>query len=189
VFHSRPPPVPDDEIAWTMQSDCQSLLAARGYRQYEVSAYAQDDRRCRHNLNYWNFGDYLGIGAGAHGKLTMEPLAPGKPLPILRTAKPKQPRDYQLQLAARTSVAGPIGERQFVAVEQLPFEFMLNALRLNEGFSTADYRDRTGVEIEALAEVISAAESRHLLERTAAGWRPSETGRRFLNDLLLRFLR
>ena len=184
VFHSRPPPLPDDEAAWAMQNECQSLLAARGYEQYEVSAYATAGRRCRHNLTYWGFGDYLGIGAGAHGKLTLR--APDR---ILRTAKPKQPREYQERLAAAADpIRDPIGDRQFIAADQLPFEFMLNALRLNEGFAVADFRARTGLDPAALAGVLSEAESRHLLEPTAQGWRPSETGRRFLNDLLLRFL-
>jgi len=216
VFHSRPPPLPDDETAWTMQNECQSLLAARGYGQYEVSAYAQPGRRCRHNLIYWQFGDYVGIGAGAHGKLTLAAAAPlpgdpptvRAPLRILRTAKPKQPREYQQLLlggslpaspeASDGASAGedvvlfprtdPIGDRKFIPPAELPFEFMLNALRLNEGFAAADYEARTGLDIDASGEALAAAESTHLLERTGLGWRPSDTGRRFLNDLLLRFL-
>ena len=180
VFHSRPPPLPDDEDAWTMQNECQALLAARGYEQYEVSAYASAGHRCRHNLTYWRFGDYVGIGAGAHGKLTL-----GLPDRILRTAKPKQPREYQDRIAA---AAGPIGERPFVAQDQVPFEFMLNALRMNEGFSVADYEARTGLNLRAVEPVLLQAQSRHLLERTAHGWRASETGRRFLNDLQAAFL-
>ena len=180
VFHSRPPPLPDDEDAWTMQNECQALLAARGYEQYEVSAYASAGHRCRHNLTYWRFGDYVGIGAGAHGKLTL-----GLPDRILRTAKPKQPREYQDRIAA---AAGPIGERPFVAQDQVPFEFMLNALRMNEGFSVADYEARTGLNLRAVEPVLLKAQSRHLLERTAHGWRASETGRRFLNDLQAAFL-
>jgi oxygen-independent coproporphyrinogen-3 oxidase len=181
VFHSRPPPLPDDDDAWAMQSECQALLAARGYEQYEVSAYARPGFRCRHNLNYWSFGDYLGIGAGAHGKLTLS--APDR---ILRAAKPKQPREFQDRLAA---AAEPIGERHFVARDALPFEFMLNALRMNRGFTSAEYESRTGLDLKALTGVIFQAESRHLLEPTRDGWRPSEAGRRFLNDLLLGFLR
>jgi oxygen-independent coproporphyrinogen-3 oxidase len=180
VFHSRPPPLPDDDAAWSMQSECQDLLAARGYVQYEVSAYSAAAWQCRHNLNYWGFGDYLGIGAGAHGKLTL-----GLPERILRTAKPKQPRDYQQRIAAATA---PIGERQVVAAAEIPFEFMLNALRLNQGFSAADYEARTGLQISSLREELFAAQSRHLLEPTLDGWRASVIGRRFLNDLQAAFL-
>jgi coproporphyrinogen III oxidase-like Fe-S oxidoreductase len=163
-----------------MQTECQALLAQRGYEQYEVSAYARAGFGCRHNLNYWGFGDYLGIGAGAHGKLTL-----GRPERILRTAKPKQPREYQERL---TGASDPIGERQFIARDALPFEFMLNALRLNRGFSTADYEVRTGLPIDSVREIISRAESRYLLESTTLGWRPTEAGRRFLNDLQAAFL-
>jgi oxygen-independent coproporphyrinogen-3 oxidase len=115
VFHARPPELPDEDAAWHIQEAGQSLLATAGYAQYEVSAYAQEGFRCRHNLNYWQFGDYLGIGAGAHGKVSLQ--LPGA---VLRTVKPKQPRDY---------LEGKSGERKAVAVADLPFEFMLNALQ------------------------------------------------------------
>ena len=151
-----------------------------GYAQYEVSAYARGGARCRHNLNYWLFGDYLGIGAGAHGKITLD--APDQ---ILRTAKPKQPREYRNAIAA---AAEPIGEREFTERRLLVFEFMLNALRLNEGFSVDDFEQRTGLSIDALTEPFAAARERGMLESTAAGWRASEFGRRFLNDLQAGFL-
>ncbi len=101
VFHSRPPPLPDEDAAWQIQAEGQGQLAAAGYAQYEISAYARDGSRCRHNLNYWLFGDYVGIGAGAHGKLSL-----ARPGSILRTVKPKQPREYQEQVR-RGSAAGP----------------------------------------------------------------------------------
>ncbi len=179
VFHSRPPPLPDDDQAWTMQTESQALLAAHGYEQYEVSAYAQAGARCRHNLNYWEFGDYVGIGAGAHGKITLGPQR------ILRTEKPKQPRDYQAQVAVAQQA---FGERRIVAAAELPFEFMLNALRLNEGFRIEDYEGRTGLKMEDLKSPLQQAQSRDLLQRSADGWQATGLGRRFLNDLQAGFL-
>jgi putative oxygen-independent coproporphyrinogen III oxidase len=180
VFYSRPPPLPDDEAAWRIQSECQALLAAAGYRQYEVSAYAREGFECRHNLNYWQFGDYLGLGAGAHGKLSLE--SPGK---ILRTAKPKQPRDYHERV---TGSGVAVGERNFVAIADIPFEFMLNALRLNEGFSNECFESRTGLSAEAFSAPMREAKARGLVEATFNGWRPTDLGRRFLNDLQTGFL-
>lgn len=180
VFFSRPPPLPDDEAAWRIQSECQALLAAAGYRQYEVSAYAREGFECRHNLNYWQFGDYLGLGAGAHGKLTL-----GSPAKILRTAKPKQPRDYQERVAGSS---GAVGERNFVAIADIPFEFMLNALRLNEGFSNECFESRTGLPVAAFSAPMREAAARGLVAATHNGWRPTDLGRRFLNDLQSGFL-
>jgi putative oxygen-independent coproporphyrinogen III oxidase len=180
VFHSRPPVLPDEDAAWQIQLAGQKLLQESGYIQYEVSAYARPGARCRHNLNYWLFGDYVGIGAGAHGKLSL-----GLPAKILRTVKPKQPRDYQDRIARATVL---IGEEAYIAAADLPFEFMLNALRLNEGFSDACYRTRTGLELEFLDERLANAQARGLLEPIAQGWRPTELGRRFLNDLQASFL-
>jgi coproporphyrinogen III oxidase-like Fe-S oxidoreductase len=155
------------------------MLAEAGYVQYEVSAYARDGRRCRHNVNYWLFGDYLGIGAGAHGKLSFE-----LPQRVLRTTKPKQPREYQEQVRHGTV----IGDSAFIAVADLPFEFMLNALRLNEGFSLEDYRRQTGLELDSVADRLVKAEQRGLLMSRGDGWCPTELGRRFLNDLQASFL-
>jgi oxygen-independent coproporphyrinogen-3 oxidase len=180
VFHSRPPVLPDEDAAWQIQLAGQKLLKEAGYAQYEVSAYARPDARCRHNLNYWLFGDYIGIGAGAHGKISLS--VPDK---ILRTVKPKQPRDYQDRLAR--AACSP-GESSCIAPADLPFEFMLNALRLNEGFSAAEYLARTGLELEFLDEKLTRAQDRGLLEPTAQGWRPTELGRTFLNDLQASFL-
>jgi len=178
VFHSRPPPLPDDDVAWQMQTSGQTLLSEAGYLQYEVSAYAREGARCRHNLNYWQFGDYVGIGAGAHGKLSFE-----LPQRILRTCKLKQPRDYQ----ERVHSAFP-GDDAFIAPADLPFEFMLNALRLNEGFTDALYRRRTGLDMAGIEPKLVAAQARGLLCRSKAGWRATDLGRRFLNDLQLSFL-
>jgi putative oxygen-independent coproporphyrinogen III oxidase len=185
VFHARPPPLPDEDAAWRIQSAGQALLAEAGYVQYEVSAYARPGSRCRHNINYWLFGDYLGIGAGAHGKLSFE-----RPRRILRTTKPKQPRDYQEQVrrAQPGAPAAVIGEGAFIAPADLPFEFMLNALRLNEGFTVGDYRRQTGLEMDSVEAKLVAGQERGLLTRWADGWRPTELGRRFLNDLQASFL-
>jgi oxygen-independent coproporphyrinogen-3 oxidase len=180
VFHSRPPVLPDEDAAWQIQVAGQKLLKEAGYAQYEVSAYARPGARCRHNLNYWLFGDYAGIGAGAHGKISVR--VPDK---IMRTVKPKQPRDYQDRLAQSANSAG---EASCIAPADLPFEFMLNALRLNDGFSTACYRARTGLELEFLDEKLARAQDRGLLEPTLHGWRPTELGRTFLNDLQASFL-
>jgi putative oxygen-independent coproporphyrinogen III oxidase len=178
VFHARPPELPDEDAAWRIQTAGQKLLADSGYVQYEVSAYARPGKRCRHNLNYWLFGDYLGIGAGAHGKLSVE-----LPQRILRTVKPKQPREYLEQIRRAGS-----GESSPIAAADLPFEFMLNALRLNEGFTVRDFRRRTGLEMASVERKLTEGEARGLLLRRADGWHPSELGRRFLNDLQLSFL-
>ena len=196
VFHARPPKLPDEDAAWQIQVAGQALLAGAGYVQYEVSAYARAGKRCRHNLNYWLFGDYFGIGAGAHGKLSLE-----LPQGILRTVKPKQPREYQEQVrraganivagvgvGVGVSVSKSVGERALIAVADLPFEFMLNALRLNEGFTAADYRRRTGLEVAGVVGKLAEAEARGLLASQTDAWRPTELGRRFLNDLQASFL-
>jgi oxygen-independent coproporphyrinogen-3 oxidase len=180
VFHAQPPPLPDEEVAWRIQSEGQALLADAGYAQYEVSAYARAGFRCRHNLNYWLFGDYLGLGAGAHGKLSLE-----LPARILRTAKPKQPREFQQQVAC---AAVGVGERHFIATADLPFEFMLNALRLNDGFANEQFESRTGLPVDAFAVAMRQSMTRGLIEATVDGWQPTDLGRRFLNDLQSCFL-
>ncbi len=179
VFHARPPTLPDEETAWRIQTEGQKLLAESAYEQYEVSAYAKPDARCRHNLNYWLFGDYLGIGAGAHGKVSMS-----APEHILRTVKPKQPGEYQVQ----TARSAAIGECQTVPVSELPFEFMLNALRLNEGFSGDCFEARTGLSMEVVSSKLHDAQRRGLLAVRPGGWQPTALGRRFLNDLQAAFL-
>jgi len=180
VFHARPPVLPDEEAAWEIQIEGQRHLAAPGYEQYEVSAYAKAGARCRHNLNYWRFGDYLGVGAGAHGKLSV-----AVPERILRTAKPKQPRDYQ---ACAGTASTAFGERNFIATADLPFEYMLNALRLNEGFATCDFQRCTGLSLSSVEPALVRAQGRGLLEVRAGGWRPTALGRRFLNDVQAGFL-
>ncbi|GAC1496078.1 MAG: radical SAM family heme chaperone HemW [Steroidobacteraceae bacterium] len=186
VFHARPPALPDEDAAWQMQSAGQRLLAEAGYAQYEVSAYAREGLRCRHNLNYWRFGDYLGIGAGAHGKISVS-----LPDQILRTSKPRQPRTYQRLLGPAQPAAAravPIGESSCIAPRDLPFEYMLNALRLNEGFTARGYRQRTGLAMDSVSAKLTEAQARGLLEEAGQGWRPTRLGLRFLNDLQSSFL-
>jgi putative oxygen-independent coproporphyrinogen III oxidase len=180
VFHSRPPQLPDEDAAWQIQTAGQALLAEAGYAQYEISAYAKPGARCRHNLNYWLFGDYVGLGAGAHGKLSF-----AEPAQILRTTKPKQPREYQERVR---QARDQVGDTACIAAADLPFEFMLNALRLNDGFGRDGYEQRTGLELRALENKLKSAQQRGLLEPTLTGWRPTELGRRFLNDLQASFL-
>jgi len=180
VFFAKPPPgLPEDDVAWDMQEACQATLAAAGYAQYEVSAYARPGRQCAHNLNYWRFGDYLGIGAGAHGKLTL----PAEDA-ILRRWKLKNPRDY---LAAAGTPA-TIGGDERIPPEQRPFEFMLNALRLNEGFAWPLFEQRTGLARDSIADKIAAAHERGWLHDDGERERCSELGARFLNDVLESFL-
>ncbi len=177
-FHARPPVLPDEDAAWTMQVECVRALADAGYRQYEVSAYAREGARCRHNLNYWEFGDYLGIGAGAHGKVSVE-----LPEGVWRSVKPRMPGAY---VAAAT--AGRRGERTPIAPADLPFEFLLNALRLVDGFDRARFEERTGLGIDRIAAALERAGRRGLLDVRPDGWRPTELGQRFLNDLQAEFL-
>ena len=139
MFHAKPPVLPDDDATWDMQQALQALLATNGYRQYEVSAYAQPGRECRHNLNYWQFGDYLGIGAGAHGKLTD---ATG----ITRTWKLKNPEDYLSKAGTPTAIGG---EQRLTHADAIA-EFMLNALRLTDGFPAALFTERTGLALDAV---------------------------------------
>jgi oxygen-independent coproporphyrinogen-3 oxidase len=174
-----PPGLPDEDLAWAMQEACQSRLAAAGYQHYEVSAYAQAGRRCRHNLVYWEFGDYLGIGAGAHGKLTH---ADGGT--IARTVRARHPAAY---LAAATP-PDRIAETRNVAASELPFEFALNALRLVDGFALTLFEQRTGLSAQVLEPTLQAALARGLIERRPGGWRPTALGQRFLNDLQALFL-
>jgi oxygen-independent coproporphyrinogen-3 oxidase len=179
LFAAKPPPLPDEDSAWDMQEACQAHLAAAGYAQYEVSAYAQAGRECVHNLNYWRFGDYLGIGAGAHGKLSE--AGGGR---IVRTAKLKLPRSY-LERAGR---AEPFGTATDVPASQRPFEFMLNALRLNAGVEWPAFERHTGLPREAIDAAVAAAHARGWLQDDAARLQPSESGRRFLNDLIALFM-
>nr|WP_240954057.1 radical SAM family heme chaperone HemW [Solimonas marina] len=176
AFGAMPPPLPDDELAWDIQEQGQRLLAEHGYAQYEVSAYARPGRRARHNLNYWHFGDYLGIGAGAHGKRSADGV-------VRRRARTKHPRAY-LQHAGGPAA---VQEDRIVGADELPIEFLMNGLRLNDGFAIADYADRTGLDWSTLAPA-ETARQRGLLAEADGRVRPTELGHRHLNGLLTLFL-
>lgn len=178
AFHRHPPQLPGEDVAWRMQTHCQALLRETGFEHYEVSAYARRGRRCRHNLNYWRFGDYLGIGAGAHGKRTD---AAGR---IWRTEKHRDPRRYLGAMGAGDFVAA----RRAVAGEEAAFEFMLNALRLVEGFEPACFERRTGLGLDSVAELLTQARGRGLIERNHRRIWATPLGRRFLDDLVALFL-
>ena len=180
VFHARPPEnLPDEETAYEIQDAGAALLRDAGFEQYEVSAWARDSRHCRHNVNYWLFGDYLAVGAGAHGKLSDEAR-------VFRYRKPANPLQYMLVMEGNP--AG--GELEPVTDGDLLFEFMLNALRLNDGFHETVFLERTGLSAQRLQQASSGAVARGLLERgTDSTWRPTDLGRRFLNDLQAEFLR
>ncbi len=173
VFWSRPPALPGHDAAADMQLLVEELLGAEGYEHYETSAFARPGRRCRHNLNYWQFGDYLGIGAGAHGKVSF-------PDRITRHQRAKQPGEYMK--------ADAKAEQSVVAADEVPFEFMLNALRLVEGFPTALFAERTGLPLGTVERELAAAEAKGLIERDWKNIRPTLRGRRFLNELLQGFL-
>ena len=180
VFAARPPQgLPDEDGAWDMQEACQARLAEAGFAQYEISAYARPGRQCAHNLNYWRFGDYLGIGAGAHGKLTL-----GADQQVLRRWKVKHPAEY----LAKAGTAAAIGGDEVLTPQRLPFDFMLNALRLNEGVPAALFEARTGLPLEAIADRMADARARGWLEPDPAWLRPTELGRRFANDVIGLFL-
>jgi oxygen-independent coproporphyrinogen-3 oxidase len=188
-FAANPPRLPDDDSAWDMQEACQTRLGAAGFAQYEVSAYARPGRECAHNLNYWRFGDYLGIGAGAHGKTTAigkRVLGSGQnaALDVRRRWKLRAPRGY-LQHAG--SMRG-IGGDDPVPTAQLSFEFMLNALRLSGGIPLVDFYTSTGLTAAAIESQLLAAQSQGWLQIDGGHLQPTETGRRFLNDLIALFL-
>ena len=177
LFHRYPPALPDDDMAADMQQHVEDRLGAAGYDRYEVSAYAQPGRPCSHNLNYWRFGDYLGIGAGAHSKLSFADR-------IERTVRYRQPQQYLEQARAGT----PLLEQSAVTVNDVGFEFMLNALRLTEGVPSRLFAERTGVPLARIAPALDLATQRGLLEADPTLIRPTPLGRRFLNDLTALFL-
>jgi oxygen-independent coproporphyrinogen-3 oxidase len=177
LFHRHPPQLPDDDAAAEMQEMISAALEQAGYVNYETSAWALPGRECRHNLNYWRFGDYLGIGAGAHSKVSF-------PDRITRSARYKEPRGY-LERAARGDA---VQERHELARADLVFEFMMNALRLSEGFAVSMFAERTGLQVSAAEKPLREAEDRGLIARDHERIRPTALGRRFLNDLLQMFL-
>ena len=177
LFAKFPPPLPDDDASADMQEWIHERTAAAGYERYEVSAYAKPHHQCKHNLNYWRFGDYLGIGAGAHSKLSFAHR-------IVRQARYKHPATFIEQARAGT----PIQEEHEVSAHDLPFEFMLNALRLVEGFPVHRFIERTGLQMTSIEPALQEAERRGLIERTYEKIAPTPLGQRFLNDLQALFL-
>lgn len=179
AFAAHPPPLPDDDAAWAMQEACESSLAAAGYTQYEISAYARPNRRCEHNLNYWRFGDYLGIGAGAHGKITDVSGSQ-----VIRRWKVRHPNAY---LDAAGSAAR-VGGHAAVVTDELPFEYMLNALRLIDGVPADDFSARTGLPLEHIANRLAEGRRRGWLESDPGRLGTTPLGQRFLNDVIASFL-
>ena len=177
AYYSKPPKLPEDEVLWDIQERGVALLQTAGYQQYEISAYSQKEKQCRHNLNYWRFGDYLGIGCGAHGKITD---AAGQK--IYRTVKVKHPKGYLTK--------GRLALDQLSVVEhdELPFEYMMNRLRLREPFSLAHYQGATGLSAEPLAKLLSQHQDKGLMAFNDQQWQVTELGHRYLNDLLASFL-
>jgi oxygen-independent coproporphyrinogen-3 oxidase len=176
VFAAAPPVQPADEIVDEMLDRSLALLVDSGFEQYEVSGYSKPGARCAHNLNYWTFGDYLGIGAGAHGK-----ISDGSNGGIVRTQQTREPRRY---LAAEPGAL----VRKPIAMRELPFEFAMNGFRLVEGFSDALFESRTGLAIEILENSLAPAEARGLIARGGDTWRATPQGFRFLNDILVELL-
>jgi oxygen-independent coproporphyrinogen-3 oxidase len=177
VFAKYPPELPGDDESADIQDMILERTAAAGYGHYEVSAYARPGHRARHNLNYWQFGDYLGIGAGAHSKLSF-------PHRVLRQARYKQPASFMEAAAKGNAVA----EEHEIGRADMGFEFMLNALRLTEGFDPNLFGERTGMPLNAIEEALNAAEAKGLIYRDFRVIRPTELGQRFLNDLQEMFL-
>ena len=177
LFHRYPPPLPDDETTADIEDAVHSKLDAAGYGHYETSAYARPGRECRHNLNYWKFGDYLGIGAGAHSKLSFADR-------VVRQVRHKQPKQYLEQIA----LGVPLMEDSVVKRDDIGFEFMLNALRLTEGVPATLFAERTGYPLSLVRRGLEEAEARGLLERDPSLLRPTPLGQRFLNDLQQLFL-
>ena len=173
VFYRKPPLLPEHDACADMQLMAEEMAAAAGFEHYETSAFARPGRRCRHNLNYWEFGDYLGIGAGAHGKISFADR-------VTRHERAKQPREYM-------ATAGTAQEK-VIAPRELPFEFMLNALRLVDGVPAELFEARTGLPVTAILRNMQSAQERGLLEEDARRIRPTRRGRLFLNELLQLFL-
>lgn len=177
LFHHHPPPVPDEDTASVMQEALETALEAAGYVHYETSAFSRPGKQCRHNLNYWQFGDYLGIGAGAHSKLSF-------PDRILRQARTKHPQAY----LSGVDAGRHIESERLLTHKDLAFEFMMNALRLNQGFPATLFQERTGLPLGIVEPALRAAQQKGLISRDHVQIAPTLRGQRFLNELLQLFL-
>ena len=176
-FHSKPPKLPEDEVLWKIQDKGIELLAQAGYQQYEISAFSKPEFQCQHNINYWQFGDYLGIGCGAHGKIT-----DAKNNSIFRTIKVKHPKGYLDK--GREHLDHLITVKD----DELPFEYMMNRLRLYSNFTLDDYQKATGLAVETVLPILELAKKKQLMEQKNGCWQVSQHGHRYLNDLLEMFL-
>ncbi|WP_299077396.1 radical SAM family heme chaperone HemW [uncultured Paraglaciecola sp.] len=173
-FHSKPPKLPEDELLWDIQEQGDALLKQAGFEQYEISAYSQKGQQCQHNLNYWRFGDYLGIGCGAHGKITL-----ADENKIIRTVKVKHPKGYM------DLTRSYLSDKKVVPATDLPFEFFMNRFRLLEPCPKSDYADFTGVRLDhATKQNLQSALNRGLLIESKDEWQVTPLGRRYLNTLL-----
>lgn len=177
-FYKQPPELPEDDQAWEMQLACQQRLAEAGYHHYEVSAYAQNGQACRHNLNYWQFGDYIGLGAGAHGKITDPPQGV-----IWRTQMPASPGGYMNMMAE-----GKRGRLEKVGDSDAVFEFMLNAMRLQDGFELSLFTLRTGLPLHTIEPILQDLADKGWLTLDGQTVRLTRTGQTYLNDVLQAFL-
>jgi oxygen-independent coproporphyrinogen-3 oxidase len=176
-FASKPPVLPEDDTLWEIQEQGHQLLSAAGYQQYEISGYAKPGYQCQHNLNYWRFGDYLGIGCGAHGKITGL-----KANEIKRTVKVKHPKGYM-------DLTRPyLFDQWQVDANELPFEYFMNRLRLHEAFDISDYAHFTGQPIERIMQQVNQAQEKGLMQQKGDIWQVTAKGHRFLNDLLQLFV-
>ena len=178
-FHARPPVLPELDTLWDIQQQGQELIASAGFKQYEISAYAKDDARAQHNVNYWQFGDYIGIGAGAHGKLTLLDDT-AQALQINRRWKKRSPKSYLQNI-------DPLGGQNNIKSDELAFEFMMNALRLVDGVKSEYFEQRTGLPLASIQQQLNAAAKKGLLVQ-AETIAPTKHGALFLNDLLEHFI-
>ena len=179
LFHHNPPMTPDDEISWQMQEQCQALLADNDFKNYEVSAYAKQGKQCQHNLNYWQFGDYLGIGAGAHDKITHPHQQQ-----IERKWKTRQPQKYLDDINNGNAIQG----QRILSRSDASLEFMMNALRLTDGFDSTLFAQHSGLAINTIEKTLRLAEEKGWLDWQAHRIKPTEQGKQYLNDLMALFL-
>lgn len=179
AFHHQPPTLPEDETLWSMQEACHEALDKHGFQHYEVSAFGKPGRHCQHNLNYWQFGDYLGIGAGAHGKISNAQFQT-----ITRTSKQRHPQAY----LDNASTDERLSSSQELNANDVGFEFMLNALRLREGFAPHLFSEHTGLPINQIEKALKAAEEKELLQWDIQQIKPTQQGRNYLNDLVGLFM-
>jgi oxygen-independent coproporphyrinogen-3 oxidase len=177
AFHSKPPKLPMDETLWNIQDQGFELLAQAGYHQYEISAFSKEKYQCQHNLNYWKFGDYLGIGCGSHGKITDV-----EQQKIYRTVKVKHPKGYL------DNTREHLDHLNEVEKAELPFEYMMNRLRLFSSFTLSEYQEATGLSSEGILLTLNKAKGMGLMESQGTKWRVTQQGHRYLNDLLEMFL-